>query len=184
MTKASPCLPPLELTVYTARVTGTVLVQHDYGCKWGRATDVDIDSEGRVLSAVIGPGHSDAAKRFADSYNLHKAAGNKTGWIAVALADGSSGNEVYDSRAEAVRHKFPRERWFFYCTLRQPSMTVCAAESLLRFQRVMNEVAGAHTDRDAPGGGLEVIPRLSAEDIEAQIEAVRTGRGFLAFGRR
>lgn len=159
-------------------------MQHDYGCKWARATDVDIDSEGRVLSANIGPGHSDAAKRFSDVYNLHRAAGTRRGWIAVALADGSSDNEVYDSRAEAVRFKFPRERWFFYCTLQQPSMSVCAAESLLRYQRIMNEVAGAHTDRDAPGGGLEVIPRLSAEDMEAQIRAVRTGRGFLAFGRR
>lgn len=159
-------------------------MQHDHGCKWARATEVDIDSDGTVLSANIGPGHSDEAKRFSDVYNLHRAAGTRQGWIAVALADGSSDGEVYDSRAEAVRFKFPRERWFFYCTLQQPSMSVCAAEALLRYQRIMNEMAGAHTDRDAPGGGLEIIPRLCNEDIEAQIQAVRTGRGFLAFGRR
>lgn len=162
-----------------------VLVRHDHGCKWGRATDVDIDSEGRVLRAVIGPGHSDAAKRFSDVYNLHRAAGTRRGWIAVALADGSSDGTVYISRHEAVTFKFPRERWFFYCTLSEaPSMTVCAAESLLRYKRIMNELDAAHTDRDAPGGGLEVIPRLASEDQEAQIRAVRTGRGHLALGRR
>lgn len=159
-------------------------MQHDHGCKWARATDVDIDSDGTVLSANIGPGHSDAAKRFSDVYNLHKAAGTARGWIAVALADGSSDGDLYDTRHDAVQLKFPRDRRFFYCTLAQPSMTVCQAESLLRFQRVMNEMNGAHTDRDAPGGGLEVIPRLAAEDIEAQIRAVRTGRGFVAMGRR
>lgn len=162
----------------------TVLVKHDHGCKWARATDVDIDSDGTVLSATIGPGHSDAAKRFADNYNLHKAAGMVCGWIAVALADGSSDGNVYDTREDAVRFMFPNERWFFYCCLQQPSLTICAAESLLRYRRIMNEVEGPHTDRDAPHGGLEVIQRLSVEDIEAQIRAVRTGQGALAMGYR
>lgn len=161
-----------------------VLVRHDHGCKWARATDVDIDDQGKVLSAVIGPAHSDAAKRFADAYNLHKAAGTSRGWIAVALADGRSDGEVYDSRADAVAHKFPSERWYFYCVLTEPSMTICAAESLLRYKRIMNEMEGPHTDRDAPHGGLTVIPRLSIEDAEAQIEAIRTGRGYLAMGYR
>lgn len=161
-----------------------VLVRHDHGCKWARATDVDIDSEGKVLSAVIGPGHTDAASRFADGYNLHKAAGESRGWIAVALADGRTDGEVYDTRAEAVAHTWPDERWHFYAVLSQPSMTVCAAESLLRYKRVMNQMDGPHTDRDAPHGGLEVIPRLAIEDAEAQIEAVRAGRGHLAMGYR
>lgn len=121
---------------------------------------------------------------MSDGYNLHRAAGTRQGWLAVALADGDCGLEVFDTRSSAVISKFPRDRWYFYCTLQQPSMSVCAAEALLRYQRIMNQMNGAHTDRDAPGGGLEVIPRLAAEDIEAQIKAVRTGRGFLALGRR
>lgn len=161
-----------------------MLVRHDHGCKWARATDVDIDSDGSVLSAVIGGGHTDAAKRFSDWYNLHKAAGMTRGWIAVALADGASDGEVYETRQEAVAFHWPNERWFFYAALEAPSMSVCAAESVLRYKRIMNEMEAAHTDRDAPDGGLEVIPRLAVEDQEAQIEAVRTGRGFLAMGRR
>jgi hypothetical protein len=42
----------------------------------------------------------------------------------------------------------------------------------------------AHTDRDAPHGGLEVIPRLAIEDQQAQIEAVRSGRGYIPLGYR
>lgn len=165
-------------------MSGPVLVKHDPGCKWSRAEDVEIDSEGNVLSAKVGYGHSDAAKRFSDWYNLHRVAGARSGWIAVALADGDTDGELYDTRAAAVSHKFPNERWFFYATLSQPSMTVCAAESVLRYKRIMNEMEGPHTDRDAPLGGLEVIPRLAVEDQEAQIAAIRTGRGFLAMGHR
>lgn len=160
----------------------SVLVRHDPGCKWGRFQGT-INERGEILSGGIMPGHSDAAKRFSDWYNLHKAAGSR-GWIAVALADGDTDSQVYDTRADAVARMWPREDRYFYCTLQAaPSMSVCAAESLLRWRRVMNEVEAPHMDRDAPGGGLEVIPRLAAEDQEAQIMAVRTGRGAIALGR-
>lgn len=162
---------------------GAVLVRHDPGCKWSRF-DGQVDAEARILAGEIRPGHSDAAKRFSDAYNLHKAAGTRQGWIAVALADGNSDGTVYDTRHDAVAHMWPNERWYFYCLLAEPSLTVCAAESLLRYKRVMNEMEGPHTDRDAPHGGLEVIPRLAAEDQEAQIEAIRTGRGHVALGYR
>jgi len=159
-----------------------VLVRHDHGCKWSRATDVDIDSAGKVISAVIGPAHSDAAKRFSDWYNLHKAAGAVRGWIAVALADGASDGNVYDTRQEAVSHCWPNERWFFYAVLEPASMSVCAAESVLRWKRIMNEMEAP--DRDAKHGGLEVVPFLTAEDREQQVTAVRTGRGLLPMAHR
>jgi len=158
-----------------------VLVKHDPGCKWGRFSGT-VSPEAEILSGEIAPGHSDSAKRFSDWYNLHKCAGG-SGWIAVALADGDTNGQVYDSRQHAVRHMWPREHRYFYCVLSAPSMSVCAAESVLRWRRVMNEVEAPHTDRDAPNGGLEVIPRLAAGDQEAQIRAVRTGRGALALGR-
>lgn len=122
------------------------------------------------------PGHSDAAKRFSDAYNLHRAAGTSRGWIAVRYADGSAELAVYDSREDAVADCWPWEDDFFYCSLTQRSMTVCQAESLLRYKRVMSEMDRAHLDRDARGGGLEVIQRLTAEENEAQIAAVRAGR--------
>lgn len=162
----------------------TVLVAHDPGCRWARlGAEAEIDGEGRVTGVRSpGYGHSDAAKRFSDTYNLHRAAGTVSGWIAVAYADGTGGADVYDTRRDAVADHWPNEDRFFYCTLAEPSMTVCAAESVLRYKRVMSEIE--QPDRDAPGGGLEVIPRLASEDQEAQIRAVRTGRGFLALGRR
>lgn len=162
----------------------TVLVPHDPGCRWARqGAQAVIDEHGRVTGIrVPGSGHSDAAKRFADTYNMHKAAGTHTGWIAVAYADGSGGQVVYDTRAQAVEDCWPYEDRFFYCVLTPPSMTVCAADSVLRWRRVMSEIE--KPDRDYRGGGLEVIPRLTQEDAEAQIRAVRTGRGFLALGHR
>lgn len=161
------------------------LVPHDHGCLWARpGAEADIDGAGQVTGIRSrGGGHSDAAKRCADWYNLHKAAGSR-GWIAVALADGGTDGVVYDTRHAAVAHMWPNERWYFYASLAAPSMTVCAAESVLRFKRIMNQIEAGHTDRDAPHGGLEVIPRLSAEDTEAQLQAVRTGRGHVALGYR
>jgi hypothetical protein len=162
----------------------TVIVQHDPGCKWARlGAEAEISGDGRVTGVRnAGAGHSDAARRFSDTYNLHRAAGTTAGWIAVAYADGSGGQDVYEFRAAAVESLWPYEDRYFYCTLEQPSMTVCAAESVLRWRRVMSEIETP--DRDYQGGGLEVIPRLANEDQEAQIQAVRTGRGFLALGHK
>lgn len=159
-------------------------MRHDPGCLWAReGAEAEINQHGRVTGVKNpGSGHLDAAKRFADIYNMHKAAGTKRGWIAVAYADGRGGFTVYDSRAAAVSDCWPYEDRFFYCQLTQPSMTVCAAASVLRYRRVMAGIE--KPDRDRPGGGLEVIPRLATEDQEAQIRAVRTRRGYLALGRR
>jgi hypothetical protein len=160
-----------------------VLVRHDPGCKWSRFEGT-VNERAEILTGGVRPEHTDAAKRFSDIYNLHRAAGTRAGWIAIALADGDSDGEVYQSRQEAVTFKWPNERWHFYCSLQQPAMTVCQAESLLRYQRVMNEINGSHMDRDSRGGGLEVIPRLAAEDAEAQMMAVLTGRGAIPMGYR
>ncbi|HEY1622126.1 MAG TPA: hypothetical protein VGG25_31200 [Streptosporangiaceae bacterium] len=159
----------------------TVLVRHDQGCKWGRFAGTT-DKHANILEGQIAAGHSDAAKRFADTFNLHRAAGSSQGWIAVRYADGSGGRDVFDSRAAAVAGCWPWEDRFFYCTLAAPLMSVCAAESLLRYRRIMAEME--RPDRDRPHGGPEVIPRLAAEDQEAQIRAVRTGKGMIAMGHR
>ena len=78
---------------------------------------------------------------------------------------------------------WPNEDWYFFCTLAAaPSMSVCAAESLLRWRRIMSEVE--RPDRDVPGGGLEVIQFLTEEDRAAQEMAARTGRGLLPTAHR
>jgi hypothetical protein len=162
----------------------TVLVSHDPGCLWARTgAEAEIDADGHVTGVrSAGGGHSDAAKRLSDTYTLHKTAGTIRGWIAVRYADGTGGQVVYDTRGEAVKDCWPWEDQFFYCSLAERSMTVCAAESVLRYRRVMAEME--RPDRDMRGGGLEVIPRLANEDQEAQIQAVRTGRGAIALGHR
>lgn len=161
----------------------TVLVPHDPGCRWARlGAEAKVDDQGRIVAAKAGGGHSDAARRFSDTYQLHRAAGTAQGWIAVSYSDGRGGLTVYDTRAAAVAHCWPFEDRFFYCSLTQPSMSVCAAESVLRFRREM--AAMERPDRDMRAGGPEVIPRLAAEDQEAQIAAVRTGKGAIALGYR
>ena len=161
-----------------------ILVVHDHGCGWGRVgTEAELDSDGKVIGAKLGYGHTDAAKRFSDTYNLHHAAGVTSGWIAVRYSDGGDGLDVFDTREEAVEHKWPNEDRYFYCTLAAaPTLSVCAAESLLRWKRIMSDVERA--DREASGGGLEVIPFLTKEDRAAQVEAATTGRGLLTLGRR
>jgi hypothetical protein len=139
----------------------TVLVSHDPGCKYARPE---------------GGGHSDAAKRLSDTYNLHRAAAgfHARGVFAAALADGTSDGILYDSRADAVRHQHHNEQFYAYIRLGAPSMTVCAAESVMRFQRHGYELARRHVDReDRAHGGREIIPRLTNEDQERQIRAMR-----------
>lgn len=160
-----------------------VLVAHDPGCKWARlGAEAKVADDGRVTMTRAGGGHSDAAKRFAEAYMLHKAARVRSGWIAVAYADGRGGLDVYETRSEAVSACWPYEDRFFYCSLQPPSMSICAAESVLRFRRIMADME--RPDRDMRSGGLEVIPRLAMEDQEAQIRAIRTGKGAIALGYR
>ena len=66
------------------------LVKHDHGCKWGRF-DSTVNEHAEILTGEVRPGHSDTAKRFSDTFNLHHAAGQARGWIAVGYADSNSG---------------------------------------------------------------------------------------------
>ena len=136
-----------------------VLVAHDRGCRHARPE---------------GGGHSDAAKRLADHYNLHKVAGGLTGQVfAVGLADGRSDGTLYDSRQAAVIHQRHNERNYCYVRLSAPSMSVCEAEAVLFMQRGASRLG--LTDRDDPHGGLEIIPRLTQEHQLRQLEALRGG---------
>lgn len=161
-----------------------VLVSHNPGCRWARiGAEAQIDERGHVTGVKnAGAGHSDAAKRLSETYSLHRVAGTRQGWIAVRYSDGSGGLTVYDTRAQAVADRWPWEDEYLYVLLQQSSMSVCAADSLLRYKRIMAEME--KPDRDARSGGPEVIPALASEDAEAQISAVLNGRGTLAMGYR
>lgn len=148
-------------------MTISVLFQHDAGCQFARESD---------------GGHSDSAKRLSDAYNLHKMAGQSWGWIAIRLADGSTDSEIYPTREAAVSHQRHNESRSGYMELRAPWMSVCEAAAYLRFLRQAAELA--KPDRDAAGGGLVVIPRLTVEHMESQTRALETGAGFVALGRK
>lgn len=131
--------------------------EHGWGCKFARADH---------------GGHTDAARRLSDVYNLHKAAGSPVGWIfSVALSDGSGGDELFATKAEAVDYYFPWEDWRAYLKLGPQSMDVCEAESVMAWQRQTSALGT--TGRDYRRGGLEVIPRLNVEDMARQYAALR-----------
>jgi hypothetical protein len=131
------------------------------------------------------PGHSDAAKQVSDIYNLHKAAGAPAGhWIAVALADGASDGTAYPGKAAAVAHQHHNEWWFAFIQLQPGSLSVCAAESLLRWHRQQARLRLPDRD-DARHGGLDVIPRLAREDHMRQLAALNGHGGLpVALGYR
>lgn len=132
-----------------------VLIRHDPGCRYARESD---------------GGHSDAARRLSDTYNLHRAAGTTRGWIAVRLADGRSDRTVYETRAAAIVHQHHDENWRAYISLAAPVMTICEAASVLRWHR---QQAGLRlADRDDRRGGPVVIPRLTQEDRDRQLAAL------------
>lgn len=142
----------------------TVLVAHDPGCKYARPAD---------------GGHTDAAKRVADAYNLHLLAGagfarnpSVGQWLAVALADGASDGVLYETRAACVRHQHHNEQLYAFLRVVPSSMTVCQAEAFLRMHRLAYDNGFRLTDPQAPGGGREIIPRLSGEEFGAQITAL------------
>jgi hypothetical protein len=129
-------------------------VIHDNGC--------------RVLGA-----HSDAAKRASDAVNLHVIAlgfGAFRKWVAVALADGRSDGELYDSKRDAVRHQRHNEDRFAFVRITPNGMTVCRAESYLGVHRKLAAAGFRLADPDAAHGGRQVIPRLTNED-QAQLMA-------------
>lgn len=136
------------------------LVRHDTGCKYARPSD---------------GGHTDAAKRVSDTYNLHLiGAGDlaKGQWIAVALADGASDNVLYASRLAAVKHQHHNEQYCAYIRIMPTQMTVCEAEAFLRMHRLAYDNGFRMTDPEAPGGGHDIVPRITGEEFHAQADAL------------
>jgi hypothetical protein len=121
--------------------------------------------------------HSDAAKRIADTFSLHRIAdpiGNVGRWFAVAIADGTTDNVLYGSRGEAVKYQHHNEWYFAYIQIVPATMSICDAEIFLSGVRKTYDARKALMDRDHPQGGLEIIPRLTVEDQRAQIAGIPT----------
>lgn len=124
--------------------------------------------------------HSDAAKRISDIYNMHRVAdpyGNVGFWIACALADGTSDNELYESRRDAITHQHHNENYYTFIQIVPSTMTPCEAEVMLKVARMMYKNGARITD------GLsrhDLIKRLGWEDQLALSNGVAQN---LRFGR-
>lgn len=116
-------------------------------------------------------GHSDAAKRVCDEYNLHRLALGYDAigkWFACALADGQSDHVAYDSKLMAVRHQHHNEMNFTFIKIGPPTMNVCEAEVMLKTARSLHDKGMRLTDPDDAHGGRDVIKRSTVEDQMAQ----------------
>lgn len=140
---------------------------HDPGCEYG------LESDGRS--------HSDAARRIADTYMLHRVAGQGLGLdnvnkvIACRLDDGTSDGVLYDSKRDAALHQHHNEKYFAYLRIGREGMTVCEAASLLKIHRDAFGAGLNFTDPDDGMFGAEVIPRLAAEDNARMTSALAAG---------
>lgn len=112
--------------------------------------------------------HTDAAKRCADGVNLAIAALGTEAigkWMCVKLADGSVDQTVYDHQSSAVAAMWPDERAYAYLKIPRQWMTLCEAESYMRFNRLRYE-AGMNVMPDPrdvrrPGEVRDVIKPLT-----------------------
>lgn len=112
-------------------------------------------------------GHSDAARRVSDTYNLHRIAAGLDAvgkYFAAAIADGRSDNVLYDTKRDAVRHQKHDEMYFTFIRIGPQSMRECDAEVMLKVARMAFEQGLRLADPDDARGGKELIKRVSVED--------------------
>jgi hypothetical protein len=105
-----------------------------------------------------GMGHSDGAKRISDTVTLHYAVLGwdcVRKWLAFSLNDGTGGNDLYDSKSDAVRMQSD-PKWCLYLCLAAGGMSACEAEIVLKTARKMADWNLHETSR-------VFIPRIAAE---------------------
>jgi hypothetical protein len=108
--------------------------------------------------------HSDAAKRIADVYTMHRLAdpyGNIGYWIACALLDGKSDNALYETKQDAIRHQHHKDNWYTFIQIVPSQMTPCEAEVMLKVARMAYDNGARMTDGMSRN---DLIRRLGWED--------------------
>lgn len=124
--------------------------------------------------------HSDAAKRVADTYNMHRVAdpyGCIGYWIACALIDGSSDNTLYDSKQAAIRYQHHNENYYTFIQIVPSTMTPCEAEVMLKVARMLYDKGGRISDGFSRH---DLIKRLGWEDQLALAKGIASN---VQFGR-
>lgn len=129
---------------------------HDVGCHWGRMRD-----------GVLHDEHSDAAKRLADTYMLHRvAADHAVGqWFAVKLEDGTGDGVLYPTKTKAVEYQRHYADEYCYIQVQPCGMNQCQAESMLHFQRQTYRAQKAARERSPDS---QVIQPLTREQYYRQ----------------
>lgn len=125
--------------------------------------------------------HTDAAKRCADGVNLCIAAAGTDAvgkWLIVRLSDGSVDQTLYENQSDAVGAAFPYECEHCYLMVPRQWMTLCEAESYLRFNRMRYD-AGMGTMPDP----RDVIRPLTRTAHQQQMEQFARALGLADFSR-
>jgi hypothetical protein len=115
--------------------------------------------------------HTDAAKRMADTYNLHLIAGGRNAYgryFAAALHDGRDDDVLYDTKLDAVRHQHHNEQFYTYIRINPTSSNPCEMEVMLMTARNLDGAGLKLADPDHKHGGMDVIKRSTVEDQRAQ----------------
>lgn len=118
---------------------------------------------------------TDAGKRVADEYALHRLAdeyGHIGKWFAVRLTDGTSDHVLYESKQSAVQHQHHNEDFYAFIQVGPWGMSARDADAFLAVQRRMYDAGLRMADPDSISGGKEVIKRATQEDQRNQIRAM------------
>jgi hypothetical protein len=121
--------------------------------------------------------HEDAAKRLADTYNLHRMAdqyGGLNKWFAASLREGESDGVLYDSKLDCVTHQHHNEKYYTFIKIVPTTMKVCEAQVMLNTARRLYENGMRMTDPDHKHGGPDLITRLTVEDQLWQMRGIVT----------
>ena len=119
-------------------------------------------------------GHSDAARRIADTFTLHRLAdpyGCIGQWIACRLDDGTSDNTLYDSKAHAITFQKHYENYYTFIQMVPSQMTACEAEVMLKIARMVYDAGGRMSDGYSRH---DLIKRLGWEDQNALSKGIVT----------
>jgi hypothetical protein len=125
--------------------------------------------------------HDDAAKRLSDTYNLHRIGASDYAigkWFAASLSEGRSDDVLYDSKRDAVRGQKHNEQYYTFIKIIPTGMNECEAAVMLKMARKLYDNGMRLADPEHRTGGLDVIKRVSIEDMLAAAEGMPTNLTF------
>lgn len=124
------------------------------------------------LEAFTGRVYSDAAMRMSDILNqavLTEGACGRV--IAIRLADGSSDGDIYDTRADAIRHQHGNETLCDYVVIKPTAYSPGDCQARLEFTRAQYD-AGWRWDLDTPA----TIMPVRIEDLAQKTSQLQHAR--------